>query len=151
MDATPWIYSLGGMASTYAKAKTRTIEMVEKEIEELKKRSDDHVDYELNDRMCAGLNHSIMWHEANIKDIEANIQALDGMDAKHKETTDWQLIYTIFQTRLASDKKIVEDHKETLAFTLQKVKEYAFVARSRDLREELEELKEEAKQEPVES
>lgn len=152
MDATPWLYSFGAVAK-YVKERTRTPEDVEKEIEDLKKRLDAHFDYELLDRTIYTLNSSIIWHEASAKNLEIDLKSLENIPEQHKGT-DWVILTALFKGRLEHDKNIIEEHKKLLIECTEKAKAYAFEVRSKELREELAELKELAappEEEPKES
>lgn len=141
MDAYVWGSALHSVAA-YAKNRFRTPEEVEKELAELKKRIDDHFEYELNDRTMHSLNGLIIWHEAGIKNLESDIKALESVSQKVQGSTDWIILNALFTARLERDKKLIEEAKELLAQYLEKAKTYTFEVRGRELREELQEMKE---------
>jgi hypothetical protein len=141
MDSYIWTSMI---SSRYKKGRiaTRSVAEVEAAIAKLKTDIDQHAEIEFMDRRAYCLQNSIMFHEADIKDIEEAIKALDKLEVVHKVSAEWAISKAMLETRLANDKRTIEEQRQEFNKCVEAVKNYAFAVKRIELDKELAEAKE---------
>ncbi len=128
------------------KVREKTVDEIEAELVALRKSTDKQVEMELLHQLTYSLQHSILYLEEEVTDLE-------GLKGKLEEQTGagsevFRVNRVICEHRLEMAKKNVEVRKKRLDEITKQLKNHVFEVKSKDLVEDLEAAKKKALEPP---
>jgi hypothetical protein len=135
-----YLWDIASMFGTYTMGRHKqTVEELEKQLEQLKKDVDKHVEMSLVDRLIYSLQHSVLILEDDVETLDKLIEDLKGTTGAGGDL--FRLHITIFKSRKESSEARIEKYKKRLVECVKQLKDYNFATQRKELDQDIEAAK----------